>query len=83
MNRNSLTVHSGSVKSEFLEIAKMYCAGHPRMFYSIGPQESVGMIYPFYHQQTFYNGMKSQNQSEIIMLSRSAWAGSQVKKSEM
>lgn len=51
--------------------------GHPHMSYSIGPQEMVGMIFPYYHQQTFYNGLISMNRSDPIVLSRSAWAGSQ------
>jgi len=52
-------------------------SGHPQFIYSIGPQEYVGMLFPYYHQQTFYNGMLKNNQSNILMLSRSAWAGSQ------
>jgi len=52
-------------------------SNYPNKTYSIGPQEFVGMMYPYFHVQTFYDGLHSQNLSETIVLSRSAWAGSQ------
>lgn len=45
--------------------------------YHIGNGLEVGCIYPFMHQQAFYEGMKSEGESEIVLLCRSAWAGSQ------
>lgn len=45
--------------------------------YHIGNGLEVGCIYPFMHQQAFYEGMKSERESEIVLLCRSAWAGSQ------
>jgi len=52
-------------------------SGYPNKTYSVGPDAFVGMMYPYYHHQTFYNGLRSQNVSETIVLSRSAWAGTQ------
>jgi len=52
-------------------------SNYPNKTYSIGPQEMVGMMFPYFHHQTFFNGLRSQNLTETIMLSRSAWAGSQ------
>ena len=45
--------------------------------YHIGNGREVGCIYPFMNQQTFYDGMKAENENDIVMLCRSAWAGSQ------
>lgn len=50
---------------------------HDNLRYAIGNGEEVGCIYPLMNQQTFYDGMKSQGEEDIVMLSRSAWAGSQ------
>eukprot|EP00026_Physarum_polycephalum_P004802 Phypoly_transcript_04826.p1 GENE.Phypoly_transcript_04826~~Phypoly_transcript_04826.p1 ORF type:complete len:360 (+),score=30.47 Phypoly_transcript_04826:971-2050(+) len=52
-------------------------SNYPNKTYSLGPQEFIGMMYPYYHVQTFYDGLHSQNISETIVLSRSAWAGTQ------
>eukprot|EP01113_Clastostelium_recurvatum_P009035 TRINITY_DN14317_c0_g1_i1.p1 TRINITY_DN14317_c0_g1~~TRINITY_DN14317_c0_g1_i1.p1 ORF type:complete len:728 (-),score=115.70 TRINITY_DN14317_c0_g1_i1:12-2195(-) len=49
----------------------------PRHIYSAGPEELLGMAYDLYHHQTFYDGMKSMNESSVFLLSRSAWAGCQ------
>ncbi|MEP7289774.1 MAG: TIM-barrel domain-containing protein [Chloroflexota bacterium] len=45
--------------------------------YSLGSGLAVTNIYPLLHQQGFYDGMRAAGQNEIVMLSRSAWAGSQ------
>jgi alpha-D-xyloside xylohydrolase len=37
----------------------------------------LGCIYPFFHQQTFFDGLRAAGETEILTLSRSAWAGSQ------
>jgi alpha-D-xyloside xylohydrolase len=52
-------------------------SNYPAKTYSIGPQEYVGMMFPYFHVQTFYNGLRSNGIQETIVLSRSAWAGSQ------
>eukprot|EP01121_Diplochlamys_sp_Union-15-3_P010816 TRINITY_DN3075_c0_g2_i1.p1 TRINITY_DN3075_c0_g2~~TRINITY_DN3075_c0_g2_i1.p1 ORF type:complete len:673 (-),score=107.54 TRINITY_DN3075_c0_g2_i1:44-2062(-) len=46
-------------------------------YYKLGRDLQVGMAYPFMHHQTFHDGLKSVGETDIIFLSRSAWAGSQ------
>ena len=45
--------------------------------YSMGPNVQIGNIYPYMYAKTFYDGMKSEGQENIINLLRCAWAGSQ------
>ncbi|MFW5981268.1 MAG: TIM-barrel domain-containing protein, partial [bacterium] len=50
---------------------------HDNLLYSQGSGQEIGCIYPLYHQQTFFDGMQSEGEEDIVLLSRSAWAGSQ------
>jgi alpha-D-xyloside xylohydrolase len=43
----------------------------------LGNGLEVANIYPLLHQRAFYEGMREAGESEIVTLSRSAWAGSQ------
>lgn len=43
----------------------------------LGNGLEVANIYPLMHQMAFYEGMRSVGETEIVTLSRSAWAGSQ------
>ena len=45
-------------------------------FYA-GDGEAVANIYPLQHAQGFYEGMQAEGEQEILLLCRSAWAGSQ------
>jgi alpha-D-xyloside xylohydrolase len=45
--------------------------------YHRGPVLQTGNIYPFMYAKTFFDGMKSCGQQNIINLVRCAWAGSQ------
>ncbi|WPP42739.1 glycoside hydrolase family 31 protein [Paenibacillus hunanensis] len=45
--------------------------------YYEGSNLQVGNKYPAMYSRTFYDGMKSENQEQIINLVRAAWAGSQ------
>ena len=45
--------------------------------YYIGNGEMVTNIYPMLNAKAFYDGMKEAGDYEIILLSRSGWAGSQ------
>ncbi len=45
--------------------------------FHLGAGQEVGCIYPLLHQQGFYDGMRAAGHSEIVNLSRSAWAGTQ------
>ena len=47
------------------------------MKYLAGTGAEVGCRYPMWCQQTFYDGMKSAGEEEIVTLCRSGWAGSQ------
>jgi len=74
-------IHDGlvvnGVNNFFLDSAEpVQRIGHPRLIYSIGPQETVGMIYPLYYGQLVQEGLQS-DQIQGMGLIRSAWAGSQ------
>lgn len=45
--------------------------------YHLGPNVQVGNIYPLMYAKTFYDGMESEGQKNIVNLLRCAWAGSQ------
>lgn len=45
--------------------------------YYLGPNVQIGNIYPVMYAQTFFEGMQSEGQENIINLLRCAWAGSQ------
>jgi alpha-D-xyloside xylohydrolase len=45
--------------------------------YHLGSGEAVSTLYPFLHAQGVYEGLRAEGEKEIIMLCRSAWAGSQ------
>ncbi len=50
---------------------------HENLKYFIGDGKEVGCAYPFFHQKGFYEGLKKSGENEILLLCRSAWAGSQ------
>jgi alpha-D-xyloside xylohydrolase len=56
---------------------EIYPVDHDNLQYFLGNGLEVSNLYPFLHQQAFYEGMKKEDETEIITLSRSAWAGSQ------
>ncbi len=45
--------------------------------YHLGPNTQIGNLYPSMYSKTFYDGMQSEGQENIINLVRCAWAGSQ------
>ena len=45
--------------------------------YHLGNGAEVGGLYPWFQQMAFYEGMKSEGETEIVTLGRSAFAGSQ------
>jgi alpha-D-xyloside xylohydrolase len=45
--------------------------------YYLGNGLAVTNLYPYFNAQAFYEGMRAEGETEIINLSRSAWAGSQ------
>ncbi len=42
-----------------------------------GNGAEVGLIYPYYYNKLFYDGLKKAGEEEIISLTRAAWIGSQ------
>ncbi|MGO8694999.1 MAG: TIM-barrel domain-containing protein [Rectinemataceae bacterium] len=42
-----------------------------------GTGAEVANLYPFFHEQAFYEGMREAGETKILNLCRSAWAGSQ------
>ncbi|GAB2971990.1 glycoside hydrolase family 31 protein [Saccharothrix stipae] len=45
--------------------------------YHAGPGRAVANLYPLVHAQAFYEGMREEGEDEVVLLIRSAWAGSQ------
>ena len=45
--------------------------------FHLGDGKAVANIYPFLHQQAFHEGARSLGKKDLLLLSRSAWAGSQ------
>jgi alpha-D-xyloside xylohydrolase len=51
---------------------------HPQnLRFYLGNGVEVANIYPLLHQMAFFEGMRESGETEIVTLSRSAWAGSQ------
>ena len=44
---------------------------------SLGKGSEVGMMYPYFHTQTIHDGLLSEGETDVVMLTRSAWAGMQ------
>lgn len=52
--------------------------GHPHnLRFHAGTGAEVFNLYPLAHAQAFHDGMRAEGDDEIVLLSRSAWAGSQ------
>ncbi|HEX3788728.1 MAG TPA: TIM-barrel domain-containing protein [Pseudonocardiaceae bacterium] len=52
--------------------------GHPQnLRLDAGPGGEVLNLYPMQHARGFYEGMLAEGADEVVLLSRSAWAGSQ------
>ncbi len=45
--------------------------------YYLGNGLEVSNLYPYYYAKTFYEGMKSENENEVVNLIRCAWLGVQ------
>jgi len=44
---------------------------------SLGSGQETGMMFPYYHTQSIHDGLMSEGETEVVMLTRSAWAGMQ------
>ncbi len=56
---------------------ELYPSDNDNLHYHLGNGLEIGNIYPFLHEQGFYEGMQAAGETDIITLCRSAWAGSQ------
>lgn len=45
--------------------------------WSIGTFQSSGMMFPYWHTRSIHDGLMSAGETEVVMLTRSAWAGMQ------
>lgn len=50
---------------------------YDNLIYYIGDGEQVSLAYPYYNQKTFYDGIMSCGENHSVLLTRSAYAGSQ------
>lgn len=54
---------------------------HPQQFNNLkfwyGNGAQVALMYPYYYSKTFYDGLKSAGETEIALLTRAAYTGSQ------
>ena len=48
-----------------------------QMLYKIGPATEANGYYPVAHQKNVYEGLVSAGEKEVVIISRSCWAGSQ------
>lgn len=56
---------------------EMYPLDSDNLRYHLGNGAAVGNLYPLLHAKGFYEGMQAEGDQEIVLLCRSAWAGSQ------
>ncbi|MBD3418873.1 MAG: family 31 glucosidase [Chitinivibrionales bacterium] len=45
--------------------------------YAVGSGKEVACMYPMFNAQTFHDGLKAEGEGDVVLLSRSAWAGIQ------
>ena len=71
--------YNHGIKTWWLDACEpeIYPMSPENLRYSIGNGEMVTNIYPMLNSKAFYEGMKEEGEDEIILLTRSAWAGSQ------
>jgi alpha-D-xyloside xylohydrolase len=71
--------YKNGIKSYWLDQAEpdIQPAHFDNIRFSRGNGEEVGLIYPYYYSQLFYEGLKKVGETEIISLTRAAWIGSQ------
>ncbi|MCH5187681.1 MAG: hypothetical protein J1F63_04705 [Oscillospiraceae bacterium] len=73
------TYYSYGIKTFWLDEAEPEV--HPQQFnnlrFYLGNGAEMAMLYPYYYAKTFYDGLKSEGETEIVSLTRAAWPGSQ------
>lgn len=56
---------------------EMYPDAQENSLYWIGAGSATTNAYPYFHAKAFYDGMTGEGEDEVVLLCRSAWAGSQ------
>jgi alpha-D-xyloside xylohydrolase len=56
---------------------EIYPLDHANLVFHEGDGAAVANLYPLRHAQGFYEGMQAEGEEAIVLLARSAWAGSQ------
>ena len=73
------TYYSYGIKTFWLDEAEPEV--HPQQFgnlrFYLGNGANMAMLYPYYYAKTFYEGLKSEGETEIVSLTRAAYPGSQ------
>ncbi len=73
------TYYSYGIKTFWLDEAEPEI--HPQQFgnlrFHLGNGANMAMLYPYYYAKAFYDGLKSEGETEIVSLTRAAWPGSQ------
>ncbi|HML48280.1 MAG TPA: glycoside hydrolase family 31 protein, partial [Clostridia bacterium] len=70
--------YDAGIRTFWLDVAEpQYNSGFGLYRYKAGSQLSVGNAYPLWYAQGFYDGMRESGETEILSLSRCAWAGCQ------
>ncbi len=71
--------YANGIKNYWLDEAEPEI--HPTHFdncrFFMGNGEEVGLVYPYYYNRLFYEGLREEGETEIISLTRAAWIGSQ------
>ena len=73
------TYRAYGFRSFWLDLAEPEtCTPDPDNFlYHAGPATRVGNLYPREYERMVYEGLRADGETEVVSLSRSAWAGSQ------
>ncbi len=50
---------------------------YDNLMFHTGPGSEVACTYPMAHCRAFYDGLKSEDESQVLTLARSSWAGGQ------
>lgn len=73
------TYYSYGIKTFWLDEAEPEV--HPQQFgnlrFYLGNGAQMAMLYPYYYAKTFYDGLRSEGETEVISLTRAAYPGSQ------
>ncbi len=73
------TYYSYGIKTFWLDEAEPEV--HPQQFnnlkFHLGNGAQMALLYPYYYAKTFYDGLKSEGETEIVSLTRAAYPGSQ------